>query len=274
MGSPTIDHVAFAWDDLDDVRTAAEDVGLPTDYGGEHGHRPAHNALTGFPDGSYLELLAPTPGTDPRDAGYWKQHFADRAGPCAWCVEADDVADAAKAAIDAGFRVDGPRYAQRDRPDGAKVEWDVAFQDGTAGPLPFAITDRTPRSYRIEPTDGTDVLTGVSEVVLLVDDVESAASTFGRRYRFPTPVAVETPFEGAAATVPGQPVTFVAPDGGDLADRLDAVGAGPCAYLLGTPDFDRAATALSLTDPETWGDGRVAWLDAGPFRGTLGVYCD
>jgi hypothetical protein len=271
----TVDHAAFGGRDLDRLRSLAADVGLASEYGGRHGDGTTHMAVVGFSDGSYLELIAPTAGTDRGDAGFWPAHLWGDAGPAGWCVEMPSVADAAKAAVDAGVRVDGPHEASRLRPDGTLVEWDMCFEgyDGDER-LPFVIADRTPRSFRTTPNpELVDTpLTGVAAVVLAVEDRAETASLLARRHRLPTPVTAAGPFADFAVC-PGTPVALAEVDDGPLADRVERVGEGPCAVFLGTTDLDAATERFSLTKPSRFGldDRRVAWFDADAFRGRLGV---
>jgi hypothetical protein len=278
-----VDHVAFGWNDLDPVREALGAVGLPFDAGGTHADGTTHMALTGFADGSYLEYLAPTPGTPATDAGFWPDALAASAGPAAWAVRGGDVAREAKRAIDAGFAVEGPLHGGRDRPDGRRVEWDQVFERVDAADrwlLPFPIVDRTPREWRVAPTDGVTALSGIETVVLGVESVESAAALFDRRYRTPAPVPVASDgdataarvgIEGAStddvAVVPGSPLAFARAS----ESRLDRVGERPVAVLLGADDFAAARAAYELTDPVGWGGRRLAWLDHDVLRGRVGV---
>jgi hypothetical protein len=266
-----VDHVAFGWDDLDPVRVALDAVGLPFDEGGTHADGTTHMALTGFPDGSYLEYVAPTPETDPDDAGFWPAALAARAGPAAWCVRVDDVVAETKRAIDAGFAVEGPLHGGRDRPDGRRVEWDQTFERVDAPDrwlFPFPIVDRTPRAWRVAETDGVRALSGVDTVVLGVADVDDAAALFDRRYRIPAPAPIETDaVDGDVADVPGAPIALT--EAGE--SRLARVGERPVAVLLGTDDLAAARTAYDLTDPVAWGARRVAWVDHDTFRGRVGV---
>jgi hypothetical protein len=266
-----VDHVAFGWDDLDPVRAALDDVGLPVDDGGTHADGTTHMALTGFPDGSYLEYVAPTEGTPPADAGFWPGALGARAGPAAWAVRTDDVVREARRAIDAGFAIEGPLHGGRDRPDGRRVEWDQVFErvdHESRWLVPFPITDRTPRRWRVAETEGVTALSGVETVVLGVADLDDAAAVLERRYRIPAPVPVETAaVEGDAAVVPGFPVALVRA----TESRLATVGERPEAVLLGTPDLAAARTAYELTSPVEWGSRRLAWLDHDLLRGHVGV---
>jgi hypothetical protein len=268
-----VDHVTMARRDLDGVVTEFEELGLAPDYGGEHGHRPTHMALLGFPDGSYVELISTVPEADPADAGPWADYVAADAGPCAWCVGVDDPAAAAKAAIDAGVPVDGPRHASRERDDGALVEWDMAFV-GDGQFLPFVIADRTPREDRVTTSESVagGPLTGIETVVLGVDDREAAADRFASVYHCPRPRPLDTGLGAAVASVPGTPVAFAEPtDDGPFAERVASLGPGPVAYLLGTTDLDDARDRYALGPVEPWGERSAAWADVDGLRDVLGV---
>ncbi len=54
----TIDHVTVAGKDLKAMQAALTALGIPTEYGGPHSNHATEMALTSFPDGSYLELIA------------------------------------------------------------------------------------------------------------------------------------------------------------------------------------------------------------------------
>lgn len=259
----TIDHVVLAGDDHAALVDAVADVGLPSDYGGVHATGTTQMSVVGFPDGSYLELIGPADGVAPAEADYWPARVAADAGPAAWCVLVDDVAETAVRHVRAGVPVDGPHHAGRERPDGTRVEWDMVFA-GDGELLPFAITDRTPRRDRVTPTAGLadGPLAGVAEVVLAVPD-RDAASELARVHRFPDPRRFEHGrFDAVLHAVPGQPVTLAVPDADSpLAARLDDFGPSPCAYLFGTDDLDAALDAYPLHEAGRWGGRRVAFFD-------------
>lgn len=268
----TVDHVLFAWPDHDETLAACEAVGLDPTFGGVHDGGATQNSLVAFPDGSYLELMTPTePGTEPdRWAGivdHWR-------GPEHWCIEAD-VRDLLTRAIAAGAPVDGPHPGRRERPDGTRIEWVNGSYGPTAlrGVLPFAISDRTPRSYRVPETAVTHgPLAGVAEVLVGVESLAEPVEWFRRLHDFPTPVDVATPLAADVTTVPGQPVSFVEPAAGsNLAERLAETEQQPLAFLLATDDFDGAADRFALTEAGAWGDRRMAWFDADLFRERVGV---
>jgi len=108
-------------------------------------------------------------------------------GPSDWCVESGSVHAECQRLIDHDVEVHGPSRGSRERPDGTVVEWDNAF----LGPpdehlLPFVVSDRTPREYRVPDSElyGSPV-SGIAWVVLATDDMERTVDRFERLYRFP-----------------------------------------------------------------------------------------
>jgi hypothetical protein len=73
----TIDHVTAAGIDLNTMRASLAAVGIPSEYGGPHSNHATEMALTSFPDGSYLELIAIQPQADAAAvaAHYWSKHM-------------------------------------------------------------------------------------------------------------------------------------------------------------------------------------------------------
>ena len=69
----TIDHVTVAGKDLKAMRASLAAAGVQSEYGGPHSNHATEMALTSFPDGSYLELIAIQPNADPKAlaAHYW-----------------------------------------------------------------------------------------------------------------------------------------------------------------------------------------------------------
>ena len=86
--TPQFDHVLFAGKKLSELTAAFETAGLDSTYGGEHDTAPTHNAVIGFHDGSYIELLS-TVDIDTHDPerGHLIQNDA---GPCGWALVVDD----------------------------------------------------------------------------------------------------------------------------------------------------------------------------------------
>jgi catechol 2,3-dioxygenase-like lactoylglutathione lyase family enzyme len=271
----TVDHVPIARSDLDALTAEFERLGLAPEYGGEHDNGVTHMSVVGFPDRSYVELIAAKPADPDPEFPFWPEHVLGDAGPAAWCVRVDDVRAEARRLIDAGVPVSGPWYGSREREDGSLVEWDrVEFGgDDVRRVLPFAIEDRTPLAQRVPVTEPEGPLTGVGAVVVAVPDLDDAVDLFRRAYRLPRPVVADrSEFGATVAGLPGQPVFLAEPhDGSRLADRLDRFGPGPCACLLATDDLDAAREAHPLNAPRDWPTGRVAWFETDPLERQLGV---
>jgi hypothetical protein len=263
-----IDHATVASRDLERLTDAFEAAGLSPEYGGTHSNEVTHMSLLGFPDGAYLELISTVdPGVE---SPWWDAQIRESAGPCAWAVEVDDVADAVERLRRAGIEVDGPESMRRERPDGEAVAWDLAFLgDGEPGTtLPFLIADRTPRERRVSPTPSVveSELTGIDCVVLGVRGLDATVDLFQRALDCAAAfVAVISTFEARVARFDDAPVAIAEPLAGSwLADRLDAFGPSPCAVLLGTEDFDASVERFDLDEVGTWDGRRLGWPATGP----------
>ncbi|HEY2846074.1 MAG TPA: VOC family protein, partial [Bryobacteraceae bacterium] len=70
-----IDHVTAAGRDLKSMQAALAKLGISSEYGGPHSNHATEMALTSFPDGSYLELIAIQASADPAAvaAHYWSK---------------------------------------------------------------------------------------------------------------------------------------------------------------------------------------------------------
>ena len=109
-------------------------------------------ALASFPDGSYLELIAPQPGHY-ASAHYWGPFMSKNGGPCAWAITSADIAGDEKRLRDAGIAETAARNGRSRRPDGVELKWETAnVGPGSAGSFfPFLIHDETPRERRVYP---------------------------------------------------------------------------------------------------------------------------
>ncbi|HET7205186.1 MAG TPA: VOC family protein [Terriglobales bacterium] len=273
-----IDHASVCGQNLDTMREGFASVGLTTDYGGPHSTGGTHMALVGFGDGSYLELIAPQ-GPAAAEGSGWSKLMAGNAGPCAWAVEPKDIdAEVARLKM-TGVTVDGPKAGSRKKPDGLAIEWQVAdVGSGSPGStLPFLIQDRTPRSWRVEPSASISDsgLTGIEIVVIGVNDLNASIAKFRKAYGWAAPLTEDHgDFEAKLAYFPGQPVILAAPSGGRswLAERIQKFGEIPAAYLLAAQDFNRVSKKFRPSGNKTWFGQRVAWFNAEKLGGArIGV---
>ena len=274
-GLPAVDHAVVAGSDLDALAATFADAGLAPEYGGEHANGITHNQVLGFPDGSYLELISTVePGTE---APWWNEAIRGDAGPCAWALPATDIETETARIADLGVPVRGPTHRGRDRPDGVSVEWDLTeVGDPSGSTLPFLVADRTPREYRITPTESVagTAITGITEVVVCVPD-RSLVEQFASFFEADAPEWVDHEGFGAElARFEDAPVTLAVPGesetGAWLRARLDRFGPLPCAYLLGSEDLARTAARVDLGDETVWFDDEVRWIDLA-IDGRIGV---
>lgn len=269
----TIDHVTIAGSTLAALETAFAGAGLTTDYGGPHSNGITHMSLLGFDDGSYIELISSMqPGQ--MDQVFWGEQIAGDGGPCAWAVYVEDVAAEADRMRALGVTVSGPSYYNRRRPDGQLVEWDLAFlgDKGAGATVPFIIRDITPRSLRVQPSASVSKigLTGISQIIIAVKSLPETSAEFQRLYGWVTPQRANNAHFGAnLAHFPGSPVTLAAPleDDNWLAARLARFDESPCAYLIGTTDFEAACQQFDLLPPVDWFGRQVAWFDPAKLNG-------
>lgn len=269
-----IDHVTICGSNLERMRHYFAEVGLRTTYGGRHANGVTHMDLLAFPDGSYIELIAPfasLSGTAGMTSGWTKLMEAD-AGCGAWAARTDDIHAEVQRLRAAGIAVKGPEAGSRQRPDGTKLEWETAIVGtGPAGSvLPFLIQDSTPRELRVPvSTEGT--IGGVASVVVGVHDLESSIALFQRAFAFQDPAIEDRPeFSATLAHFPNRPVILSAGISQDswLTERLAKFGECPAAFLLqATPDLP-TKDFLAATKSAPWFGREVAWFDPQRLHGT------
>src|SRR5262245_28581418 len=85
-----VDHITVGGSNLSELRKMFSDAGIPTEYGGKHSNGITEMALSSFPDGSYLELIAPQPGADV-SPHYWGPFMVKNGGPCAWALRSSSL---------------------------------------------------------------------------------------------------------------------------------------------------------------------------------------
>jgi hypothetical protein len=271
----SIDHVTVAGRDLKTMQASLEAVGIPSQYGGPHANRATEMALTSFPDGSYLELIAPQANADAASLARhaWAKQMQGDAGPTAWAVRVKDFALELARLRATGVSVGEPERGERTRPDGQRLQWEAARVG--AGPngtfFPFLIHDITPRKLRAFSTGkpATREFTGVTRVVIAVRHLDEAVKRFHQAFDVPPPIKQVAPEFGAQLALLGNlPVILAAPLGTDswLRARLDQFGEGPCAFILGTrsPEHQQAAAKTR------WFGIDIGWFDSAKLGWRLG----
>lgn len=172
-----LDHVVLVVLDLAAAVAEHRARGFTVTPGGEHAGGLTHNALVGFQDGSYLELIAFHDLAAARGKHSWAP-VAERGGGWAdFALLSDDLRQDAAALGDLVARP--PEEGGRTRPDGIAIAWRVARLEK---PLPFLIEDLTARELRVP--GGNAALhatgtTGVGSIVLGATDPSHVSARYG-----------------------------------------------------------------------------------------------
>jgi len=272
------DHITVCGSDLEALRRAFREAGLPSEYGGSHASGITHMALVGFEDGSYLELVTPLAksGSATGMMAGWAKFMEMNAGPSAWAVESADIAADVECLKASGVEVLGPTPGGRTRPDGRVLEWETATVGaGPAGSmLPFMIQDKTPRSWRVQPSidlQGSGIM-GVAAVVLAVRDLPKTTSAFRKVYGWNAPSVEENlDFGATLASFAETPVVLAAPPAHEsswLRERLQRLGECPAAFLLYTQSLARSPQRFPLRRTGRWFGRPLAWFDQATLRET------
>jgi catechol 2,3-dioxygenase-like lactoylglutathione lyase family enzyme len=171
-----IDHVVVVIDDLDAAVKDYTDLGFSVVRGGKH-PRGTHNALVGFSDGSYIELLAfydPTP-----DHRWWatKQRGG---GLVDFCMATNDLPADVAAFRKSGVQMSDVFPLSRQRPDGYTVRWVLSVPGDTFNrTTPFLIQDETPRDERLpKERRHANHVTGVRSLTCLTRDAAAVKRWF------------------------------------------------------------------------------------------------
>jgi hypothetical protein len=269
-----MDHVTVAGSSLKKMQADLAAVGIETVYGGAHSNGATEMALVSFPDGSYLELIAPQEHADPQalQKHYWATLMHGNAGPCAWAVREKDLAAEVKRLEAAGIAVSPPARSGRQRPDGVRLDWETAQvgsePNGTF--FPFLIHDFTPREQRAFP-QGKPLnkdFGGVGKVVIAVHDLEASLKRYHQAYGTPPPIKqVDAGFGAHLALLGGAPVVLAQPLTPDswLAARLAEFGETPCAFVL-----DARRGHYRASSKSRWFGMEVQWFDAEKLGWRLG----
>ncbi len=181
LTSLVFDHAIIRVDDLDSAMADYRTLGFTVFYGGRHASGGTHNALIVLPDGTYLELLAPT-GDAPADSGAvdYRGLFQRGEGLAGYALRSADLKAAVAAMRAKGVMIADPTPGGRARPDGEQLRWQTALIEGTASP--FFIQDETPRVLRV-PDDPDKIhhvngVKGVAGITLAVESLDAAATRY------------------------------------------------------------------------------------------------
>jgi hypothetical protein len=275
----TVDHVSVAGRDLRQMQARLAALGIPSEFGGPHSNHATQMALTSFPDGSYLELIALQDKPDEKAvaAHYWSRQIRGNAGPAAWAVRAADTETEVKRLRAAGIEVTLQRSG-RERPDGTRLEWEASpVGPGPNGVFfPFLIHDFTPREARAFPKGrpATRDFSGVKRVVIAVRDLKASAARYRQAYLLAEPMMQEdTSFGARLAWFRDTPVVLAEPSNAQswVARRIQQFGDGPCAFVLGKKEDGASRRAAYQTAAKShWFGVPISWFDSARLGWHLG----
>jgi hypothetical protein len=158
-----LDHVVFVVLHLEAAVAEHRARGFTVTPGGEHAGGLTHNALVGFEDGSYLELIAFHDLAAARGKHSWAP-VAERGGGWAdFALLSNDLRQDVAAVGELVARP--PEDGGRTRPDGLGIAWRVAR---LRTPLPFLIEDLTARELRVPGGDAAKHANGIRGVAAIV----------------------------------------------------------------------------------------------------------
>ena len=244
-----LDHIVIAVADLARTIIDYRALGFTVVEGGKHPGRTSHNALVVFEDGVYLELIAwQAPAPEER---WYRTQTAHGEGFVDFALLPHDTAQVLAAARARGLgSLNGPIDGGRNRPDGARLQWQSARH--ATPDVPFLCGDVTPRALRVpegEVRRHANGATGVASLAMAVQDIEASLTRY-KQLLGPGPaenacsfllpglglrlavvpvraasVVLMTPANAAALA--GEPAVAAV-----LRARLASRGEGPCALSL------------------------------------------
>ena len=226
-----LDHVVILVADLERAIADYTTLGFTVQRGGTHAAGTTHNALVGFADGSYLELIA---FLRPDPAHRWGAYAArGHEGFVDFALLPPSVGEVVARAQAAGLAYQGPFDGGRVRLDGQVLKWQIGTPPSPD--LPFLCGDLTPRALRVREgavRQHANGVTGIVSITVQVDDVASSIERY--------------------AALLGQPPIEASPHFSLGPTRLmvqaaNGLAAGVCRLDLGGP------TALTLPLAQTHG---------------------
>ena len=234
-----IDHIVIAVHSLERAIKTYRGLGFTVVVGGAHPYG-SHNALIGFADGSYIEVLG---FYEESPAHPWWDLLHERGGGLIdFCMATDDIANDHRAIRAQGVLCSDVIEGGRARPDGYTVKWINNKVEGESqGLIPFIIEDVTPRVERLpSETAHANGVTGIESIGFATKEAARIAGIMS-----------------AVTGVAGQPVTDSDLNASGV--RL-AVGGHALEYLAPDGDESPLAAHIAANAPGTY---RVSFKTTG-----------
>jgi catechol 2,3-dioxygenase-like lactoylglutathione lyase family enzyme len=244
-----IDHIVVLVRDLEQASRDYERLGFRVTPGGEHAGGETHNALIGFDDGVYFELIA-FKQPERHHSHRWWPRLARGEGLVDYALSSDDVAAVRQEALQRGIELANPVQGARRRPDGREIAWRSLTSGREIGTsiVPFVIEDVTARDFRVphgEQARHENRARRVAGVTLVTRDLVAAAQ--GMKALLGTDPARSTPGTGGERGLVFevgsywfeviQPEAGSSPSGDEglsPRDHLEKYGEGPYEVVLAT----------------------------------------
>lgn len=259
-----IDHVVILAQNLDHAIESYRKLGFQVARGGEH-PGGTHNALVGFANGTYLELIAFQEPDKPSDHR-WYSYLSQGGGLVDFALGASDVQQEVERLHGQQLEYRGPMPGARKRPDGQEIAWRMAWPpEDRAGDRPFLIDDITPRDLRVPSGDAAkheNGVTGVSSLIIAVRDLDEASREFAAITGGQPSERVsdaELQADTRSFKVGGQTLVLAYPTSprSPIADRIQQKGDGPFQAV-----FSTTRTDLPRVDPHQAEGARLAFISA------------
>ena len=244
--SLSLDHIVILVEELEAAIAHYSALGFTVQRGGTHADGATHNALVGFADGSYLEIIAflrPAP-----EHRWWRYAAKGHQGFVDFALLPHDTGEVVRAAQARGLAYQGPIEGGRVRLDGQRLVW----QTGTPPTveLPFLCGDVTPRALRVvegEVRVHPNGVTGVASLSVVVRDLDASLARYAAllgRHAAPDvrPLAVAGVGQRQALLPLGQTTLVLVEPGPDAAET------SPLRQMLATRG--EGVLGLALTGPQ------------------------
>jgi len=262
----SLDHIVIISNDLDSAIANARTAGFTVVPGGRHGNGNTHNALIGFADGAYIELIAPT--DQGRTAEHrWFPRLRNGGGLVDFCLLGTDLAGEIATMRARGVEYSQPFSMARETPDGTRIAWSLSTPPGAVGEKgwPFMIEDTTPRALRVphapEQIRHRNGATGVAGITVLVRDVAESAQEYAAILGTRAPTLRSPLDDQSQGSILALGTMWILPaesDSQDAIERLERHGQGPCRITLRRHDGPVGPGAGSLLDPALFSGAKIA----------------
>ncbi len=164
-----IDHLVIAVPALERAMQTYTKLGFTVTEGGRHAYG-SYNALIGFADGSYIELLGFY--EEAPEHPWWDLLQTRGGGLIDFCMATDDINTDHHELLAAGVASSDLYEGGRARPDGYQVKWiNNKIEGEFQGRIPFIIEDITPREERLPAErEHANGVTGIDCLTIALSD--------------------------------------------------------------------------------------------------------